>query len=454
MWLGTGGLVLGVLLMAAFVQPIAGWFQLRFWPALACFVPCLLLGLIAGHLEERGRLSLQAYGALVLIGNAYLQFFFGALISFSSPPGSFALASLLVLTLAFHGYMTRTSTRFPYTLIGAAIAIAGALALAPSADNVTVFAFVAPTSLMVCLLTGSAGLREHRDRREREQLRQAIYYRALNEKADETNRMSERVVDLLRYNHDAGNTLSSVFLNAQFLDERLRQLSPVGVGATEVDAPMTRLLDQLQRLKDLISGANRIADALPAMEAVPVCAIADQAIVECRATFPNVIVTLQAASSAEPHVLVHDGEMGLRRILQNVLFNACEGDGASAAKHVRLEITCGEGWVQLRCSDDGPGFPAAQLEQRVMPFITTKANGHGLGLFNVGHLVEASGGSLTRNNGKERGAVIEIRLGLRLLGGLATDSVESASEREEAGAASSEPCVTTVALAREELPPV
>ena len=415
MWLGTTVLVLCILILTAYIHPVSDWFGLRFWPSLFYFIPCLLLGVIGGHLEQRGKLSLHAWGALALVGNAYLQFFFAMLIVLSRPPGSFALASLFVLTVAFHGYVMRATRRYPYPAIGTLLAIVAAEAIDPSDATTTVLAFVAPTSLLISLLTGSAGLREHKDRREREKLRQAIHYRALNERTEETSRMSERVLDLLRYNHDAGNTLSSVFLNAQVVEERLHAVRAAIPDASELDVSMQRLLEQLSRLKGLISSAHRIADELPGTSEARVQPIVEEAVTECRLLFPNVALSARFQLAGEPSVFVHEGEIGLRRVIQNVLHNACEGDGTYAAANVSVAISADGDTVQLRVTDDGPGFRPEQLGERVRPLVTTKANGHGLGLYNVNELVEASGGSLERGNLSERGAAVVVRLRLSRL---------------------------------------
>lgn len=406
-WLGTIFSVLCILALVSLVPFIREWFQLPFLPALLCFLPAASFGLIASIREARGHHSLHTFGVLVVIGNALLQFFFAALISLSRPPGSFALASLLVLTLAFHGYVTRTSLRFPYALGGTIVALAAAFALNPTRENGSVFAFVVPTGLLVGLLTGQAGLREHEDRREREKLRQAIHYRALSERVLAHDALSERLVDLLKYNHDAGNTLSTVFLSAQLLEEQVERQALEDGLFRQLQPTVKRLLTHLEHIKSLIKSAHQFAEA-PLVQEANLSTMLSSVIEECRGIYPGVRI-VPAPLDPDLDVEVQEGEVGLRRIVENLLHNACEGNGDEHAYEVQVEASATDTAVLLTIRDNGPGFTREQLESDPVPFRTTKAKGSGLGLFSVGHMLSASSGSLKRSNTSETGAKVEVR---------------------------------------------
>jgi signal transduction histidine kinase len=411
MWFATAGLVLLILILTSYVAPIAGWFQLRFWPALFCFLPSFVFGVSAGLAEQRGELSLSRYGALILVGCGLLQFFFAALVALSRPPGSFILASLYVLTLAVHGYVNRAALKYPYMPLTALVFSGCALALSPDSQTLRTFAFVFPTAMSVMLLSGQAGVIEHADRKERDKLKQAILYRSLSERTEAHNQMSKRVMDLLSYNHDAGNTLSTVFMNAQLLGETLTQHAPSLPSSKQLLDQVSRLSQQLDVLKSMINRAHTLADEMPSIAPVALLEVLDDVAIDCRSLFPSALIEVQRPSNLAPiAVRVHDGATGLRRILENVLHNACQGNGIESARSIRVEIAGAGSTVSVRCIDDGPGFDTRQLGQPLEPFSSTKIDGHGLGLFSVDHLIRASGGQFSVSNGKDGGAVVNIEL--------------------------------------------
>jgi signal transduction histidine kinase len=410
MWLGTAALVLFVLVLASSVPPFNDWFQLPLLPALCAFLPSFVLGIVAGWFDQRGRVSLKVYGALFLVGAVLLQFFFGVLIALSRPPGALALASLLVLTTAFHGYVARASTRFPYMLFCSALALCGAVLVNPTREVLTLFAFVFPTGLMVSVLTGNAGLQEHEDRRKAEKLRQAVYYRMLDERSRETSRISSKLIDLLSNHHDAGNILSTVFLNAQLLDEQLERVVDWSTSSAEVTAAVSRLLEHLGRLKSMIQRGHAIAEDVAEVLEAPVLEIVGGVASDCRSLYPQTRISIACSSGEALCVLVHDGALGLRRIVENLMHNACEGNGDAAANNVRIVVEQDGQMVALHCIDNGPGFSPTQLDTPLHPFQTTKKDGHGLGLYSVHCLIQASGGTLERQNASEGGARVSVRL--------------------------------------------
>ena len=66
------------------------------------------------------------------------------------------------------------------------------------------------------------------------------------------------------------------------------------------------------------------------------------------------------------------------------------------------------GFVEVK--DSGPGIPPAHLQKIFIPFFTTKAKGHGVGLALSHRVITEHGGSLTAENAPEGGAVFTVRL--------------------------------------------
>lgn len=105
---------------------------------------------------------------------------------------------------------------------------------------------------------------------------------------------------------------------------------------------------------------------------------------EVAAGRPGVVVT-----SAEGAVRV-DPEH-LRQVLENLVDNAVK---AGAGETVELSSSSSKAHVQIRVADRGPG-PGDDPESLFEPYVTTRADGIGLGLPIARALVEANGGTIT-----------------------------------------------------------
>jgi C4-dicarboxylate-specific signal transduction histidine kinase len=109
---------------------------------------------------------------------------------------------------------------------------------------------------------------------------------------------------------------------------------------------------------------------------------------------------------------VSGGPGSLRRIVENTVANACEGDGSALPQRIEVVVSAqpDTGSLAVEVRDDGPGFLPALLAAPISAFRTTKPGGTGLGLYTVERLVQASGGWLRRANRPEGGAVVAMFL--------------------------------------------
>ena len=64
----------------------------------------------------------------------------------------------------------------------------------------------------------------------------------------------------------------------------------------------------------------------------------------------------------------------------------------------------------IEVKDSGIGIPVNQLQKIFIPFFTTKAKGHGVGLALTHRVISEHGGTLTAANNSDGGAVFTIRL--------------------------------------------
>ncbi len=192
---------------------------------------------------------------------------------------------------------------------------------------------------------------------------------------------------VLHEHHDLRSVIASAQINADLL---ARASSASGKTLDHLREDLGELRSQLDQVK------ARALEELSALEDVVPVAVED-AIGDVTTTlgprFPAVSIRMRPGRSRE--VMVAGGPTTLRRILANLVVNACEGDGARGARTVDIGVhEAGSGRVTVEIADDGPGPPARLLEQRT-DVVSTKPEGTGVGIRLVEGLVRASGGTVS-----------------------------------------------------------
>jgi PAS domain S-box-containing protein len=100
----------------------------------------------------------------------------------------------------------------------------------------------------------------------------------------------------------------------------------------------------------------------------------------------------------------------ISQLLLNLMLNAIDAMQDGGELQVRVETD--DDALILQVVDDGDGISPEVQEKLFSPFVTTKANGVGLGLGICRQIAQAHGGSIRGYNAETRGAVFELRLPL------------------------------------------
>ncbi len=115
-------------------------------------------------------------------------------------------------------------------------------------------------------------------------------------------------------------------------------------------------------------------------------------------------------------VEIRADERMLRQALLNLLRNAAEAILEEKADR-RVHVNCSrerdaarKDWVVVEIKDSGEGIPAADLQRIFIPFFTTKAKGHGVGLALAHRVITEHGGTLAAANAPDGGAIFTIKL--------------------------------------------
>jgi len=116
----------------------------------------------------------------------------------------------------------------------------------------------------------------------------------------------------------------------------------------------------------------------------------------------------------------------IQQVLVNLLRNAVDAlSGLAMRNGPRLTVSTGvrpDGSVEFAIADNGPGVAPELAERLFEPFVTSKANGMGMGLSVCRRLIEAHGGTIEAESTPGAGATFRFRLPRF---GSVSDTVES-----------------------------
>lgn len=196
--------------------------------------------------------------------------------------------------------------------------------------------------------------------------------------------------------HEFKNAIATLQGYAQLLQTlELNDKAQVAAGS---------LLNEVRNLSGMVTAFLNFARPQPLqLEEVSVAELIRDCADELEPLFRELQVTLDA--DVEKSIVIRADERMLRLALLNLMRNAAEATPAG-----RVFVCARETTIEVR--DTGKGIPTADLQKIFIPFFTTKAKGHGIGLALTHRIITQHGGTLTATNSPEGGAVFTVRLPL------------------------------------------
>jgi C4-dicarboxylate-specific signal transduction histidine kinase len=122
-------------------------------------------------------------------------------------------------------------------------------------------------------------------------------------------------------------------------------------------------------------------------------------------------VQVETHVPSEPCFVAGD-QVLLQQVLVNLMMNAFEAmtDTPRDGRRVRVQNDVERDRVKVSVQDAGTGLPAAVDGHLFEPFVTTKANGMGIGLTIARTIVETHGGRMEASNNAQGGATFTVTL--------------------------------------------
>ena len=213
--------------------------------------------------------------------------------------------------------------------------------------------------------------------------------------------------------HEIKNPLSSVVLNAQLVEEAIRDLD-----APEEDtAPMLRrvaaLVREAERLRTILTDFLQFAGRMKLdLQPVDLRAIVEEVVDFFHPQADAAGVVLRA--DLPPSSPIVDLDAGLfKQAVLNLMINAVHAMEANPPERDRellVRLTATDDEVAVHIIDSGSGVPEDLRERIFHPYVSGTRGGSGLGLPTSRRIVEEHGGRIALDVLEGRGSDFSIRL--------------------------------------------
>ena len=213
--------------------------------------------------------------------------------------------------------------------------------------------------------------------------------------------------------HEFKNTIAALHGYVQLLQNL--ELNQQGEAVTE------SLLKEVRNLADMVTSFLNFARPQPLnLEPVSLVELIAECESELQPLFDERRVRLEFQRGQDELIkqglVVPADERMLRQALLNLLRNAAEAiDDEDSVRRVNVDAftevdQASKDWAVVQIRDSGVGIHPADLQRIFIPFFTTKASGHGVGLALAHRVVTQHGGTLEASNAPDKGAVFTVHL--------------------------------------------
>jgi signal transduction histidine kinase len=214
----------------------------------------------------------------------------------------------------------------------------------------------------------------------------------------------------LRVAHEVRNPISAIELNAEMLEDIVRERSN--------DVDMKEAAGLVSAIRDQVTALDALTEEYLAFARFPRPHFEEESInhlVQELADFIRPVATRQGLTltvDVDPSVPMMEIDRGLlRQAVLNLVKNGLET--LSSGGELTIGSRCDGDAVEISVSDTGGGIPEDVGPRLFEQFFTTKPQGTGLGLSITRQIAEEHGGEIRWKNRAPLGATFTIRLPLK-----------------------------------------
>jgi len=220
----------------------------------------------------------------------------------------------------------------------------------------------------------------------------------------------------LKVAHEVRNPISAIELNAEMLEDIVRERSDEDIERSDED--MKEAVGLVTAIRDQVTALDALTEEYLAFARFPRPHFEEESVnhlVQELADFVRPVASRQGLTlrvEVDPNVPMMEIDRGLlRQAVWNLVKNGLEALSSGGELTIASHFD-GEG-VEIAVSDTGEGIPDDVGPRLFEQFFTTKPQGTGLGLSITRQIAEEHGGQLRWANRAGRGATFTIRLPIK-----------------------------------------
>jgi PAS domain S-box-containing protein len=209
--------------------------------------------------------------------------------------------------------------------------------------------------------------------------------------------------------HELNNYLATISSSAQLLSINIAN-QQYGKVTSKVEA----IISNIDKMKRFTAGLMDFSNLETKKVICDIARLVDDVVffVRPQQKFKGIKIELDLESDL-PKIEIDIGQ--IHQVLLNLLMNAADSIKDNDIKDGRITISCRavENWLEIKVGDNGPGIAADILPRIFEPYVTTKKDGHGLGLSTSYRIISNHKGRLSGQNKPDGGAVFTVELPLQ-----------------------------------------